>query len=475
MMNPSNFTGFEDVEQGLDHEDLWCFEQSNQGHLQQQQLFSEQHLAQHPDQQSQPSMTDPALLQIHTPTEFQEEAELPSFMEQQPSHFQPQVDSKQLQYEKSASQHDVKREIEQLQARIDILRSKINTQQPQMQFQQDLEQPVSPLLNELVRDLPAELPMELPTQLLQTEDTDKRFWDWEETDMHQDSQHQHLPTQTPHTQIHMNMPPSQQSLRDSSGLAPYFQRFELDSSQTGDVEVDEIQPNIPPQKRQRSLPSLQKVRRRTNTDPIAQNSAKRRRVDKSSTGNQNHSLRVGSASNMKDPNALRIGSSEGQAKCPLCPNTFADSHAVRQHFRTIHAGANLKSNICAECLLPCVSEVTLRKHWNRAHVGELDFICELCGARFSDHRNLSFHRTFLHRLLLRSDEQLPNWKQIKMHKCKLCDFTSDQHHNVMMHFFGAHTEVMPVECPRECGRTFQSMWNAKLHFLTCKHNPIVDE
>ena len=397
-MNPSNFTGFEGVEQGFDHEGLWCCEQSNQGHTQQQKLFSQQHLVQHPDQQSQPSMTDPAQLQIHTPTELQEKAELPSFMEQQSSHFQPQVESKQLQYEKSAFQRDVKREIEQLQARIDILRSKINTQQPQMQLQQDLGQPVPPLLNELVGDLPAELPMELPTHLLQTENTDKMFWDWEETDMHQDSQHQHLLTQTPHTQTHMNMPPSQQSLCDSSGLAPYFQRFELDSSQTGDEEADEIQPNIPPdQSAQRKQPNLRKTPRPTNTESGAPNPAKRRRVEKTSTGNQNETLGVDSTSDMNESNASRIGSSKGQVRCPLCLDQFADSRAMRQHFRAVHAKIAMLSYICIECVQVCKTKHLLHLHWNSAHVGELGFLCYLCGARFSKHRNLSIHCTRMHR------------------------------------------------------------------------------
>lgn len=247
--------------------------------------------------------------------------------------------------------------------------------------------------------------------------------------------------------------------------------------QTVDMECDEIQPNIPIEKHKEK--STRRYSHSTDIHP-----SKRRRLDKKSIIRKHNDCEIGSkytttparfdlASDVKGFDGMRAGAVEGNVKCRQCDDLFANPEAMDRHFRMVHLKTNTKTYPCQECGRACRSITNLRRHWNNAHTGVLDFTCDGCGARFATKRSLSLHKVQEHP---DTCKQRRKRNKAKIHNCKMCDYTSYQSYNVTRHFFTMHTDAVAMECPHGCGRTFKSKSNAKVHFFKCKQNrPAIEE
>lgn len=137
-------------------------------------------------------------------------------------------------------------------------------------------------------------------------------------------------------------------------------------------------------------------------------------------------------------------------KCSLCPEMFASSVDMQQHYFKAHNDAELnrtkKTYCCTECgkEFPCLSN--LQGHL-RIHTQGTKYVCPECNKEFALARNLGIH------MRSHSGE--------KPYECPICKKRFARKENRKAHL-KSHSGVKPFMCPH-CGKTFSRKCHVKEH------------
>ena len=85
---------------------------------------------------------------------------------------------------------------------------------------------------------------------------------------------------------------------------------------------------------------------------------------------------------------------EGNFACHRCPQLFTQRQVLQIHIKVDHH--NQESNKCNQCQMMFVLPSRLEYHMKNAHADSPQFSCEFCGQKFTNRSTLKNHRTRKH-------------------------------------------------------------------------------
>lgn len=141
-------------------------------------------------------------------------------------------------------------------------------------------------------------------------------------------------------------------------------------------------------------------------------------------------------------NHMLVHNKEKQMLCDVCGYSTTHMKALKSH-KLQHTGEYFKCPY-PECKHHANRKENLRLHME-THKQERPFVCEVCGCKFSQNKNLKRHA------LKHSTDELNKYK------CQLCSFSSHRSDKLKEHVQRVHTErVVQLELPEIVDNAFEN-------------------